>query len=83
MKVCIIGAGAIGGWIAAKLGAQGHQVVALTSRGPLDSILLTEGGSTETIRLSPFKGSAELLVIAVNFAVDLLYAKLDPRIRLR
>ena len=66
MNICVFGAGAIGGWIAARLAAAGHEVMALTSRGPLDEIEISEGETIETIRLSRFEGAADLLVIAVK-----------------
>ena len=36
MNICVVGAGAIGGWVAAKLALAGERVMALTSRGALD-----------------------------------------------
>jgi 2-dehydropantoate 2-reductase len=66
MNICVIGAGAIGGWIAAKLAASGNRVVALTSSGRLDFIEISEGGVNETISLLPFDGPADVLVIAVK-----------------
>ena len=66
MNICVIGAGSIGGWVAAKLALAGERVMALTSRGALDSIELTEGGETSTARLGRFDGAADLLVIAVK-----------------
>lgn len=66
MNICVIGAGAIGGWVAAKLGASGNRVMALTSGGPLEFIEISEGGVNETISLLPFEGPADVLVIAVK-----------------
>ncbi len=66
MNICVFGAGAIGGWIAARLAAAGHTVMAVTSRGPLDAIEISEGDATETIRLTRFDGAADLLMIAVK-----------------
>jgi 2-dehydropantoate 2-reductase len=66
MDVVVIGAGAIGGWIAAKLAATGSRVAAITSRGPLETITLEEAGSSLVAQLSPFEGPADLLVIAVK-----------------
>jgi 2-dehydropantoate 2-reductase len=34
MKVCVFGAGAIGGYIAAKLGASGNAEISCVARGP-------------------------------------------------
>ena len=66
MNVAIIGAGAIGGWVAAKLALSGNRVMALTSRGPLDRITIAESGSTADAELRPFDGPADLVVIAVK-----------------
>jgi ketopantoate reductase len=59
MNICVVGAGAIGGWVAAKLALAGEQVMALTSRGPLDRIEISEGGETKTAELSQFDGPAD------------------------
>jgi 2-dehydropantoate 2-reductase len=66
MKICVVGAGAIGGWIGARLGRTGHDVMALTSRGPLDGLEISEAGQTEHAAFTRFEGSADLLVIAVK-----------------
>ncbi len=66
MNICVIGAGSIGGWVAAKLAGSGNQVTALSSRGALESIQLTEAGATATVNLRPFAGPADVLVIAVK-----------------
>ena len=66
VRVCVLGAGSIGGWIAARLAAAGNDVMALTSRGPVDEVMISEGGSSETARLSRFEGHADLLAIAVK-----------------
>jgi 2-dehydropantoate 2-reductase len=66
MNICVVGAGAIGGWVAAKLALAGNDVMALTSRGPLESIDLSEGSATRTARLALFDGPADLLVVAVK-----------------
>ena len=66
MNICIVGAGAIGGWVAAKLAAAGETVMALSSRGPLSEIALDEGGETRTARLTNFDGPADVLVVAVK-----------------
>ena len=81
MNICVFGAGAIGGWIAARLAADGHDVMALTSRGPLDEIEISEGERAETVRLSRFEGVADLLVIAVKApALPGLAPRLGPLI---
>jgi 2-dehydropantoate 2-reductase len=66
MKISVVGAGAIGGWVAARLALAGETVMALTSRGPLESIDLIERGETEKAALLRFEGAADLLVIAVK-----------------
>lgn len=66
MRVCILGAGAIGGWVAAKLAIAGHSVMALTSRGATDEIRVSEGGATASASLTSFEGPADLLVVAVK-----------------
>jgi 2-dehydropantoate 2-reductase len=43
VNICVIGAGAIGGWVAAKLALAGEGVMALTSRGALDCVEISEG----------------------------------------
>jgi 2-dehydropantoate 2-reductase len=66
MKIAIIGAGAIGGWVAARLALAGNQVMALTSRGAIDRLEIEEGDSAATARLARFDGPADLLVLAVK-----------------
>lgn len=66
MKIAVVGAGAIGGWVAAKLALAGEPVMALTSRGPLDRIALRETGETQTHELAQFEGSADVLIVAVK-----------------
>jgi 2-dehydropantoate 2-reductase len=66
MNICVIGAGAIGGWVAAKLALAGETVMALNSRGALDRIELTQAGETKTAELTRVDGPADLLVVAVK-----------------
>lgn len=66
MNICVVGAGAIGGWVAARLALAGERVTALTSSGPLEQIELTEAGETRTARLTDLSGPADLLVVAVK-----------------
>ena len=66
MNICVIGAGAIGGWVAAKLSLAGHDVMALTSSGALDRLELNEPGGTRVARLTHFEGPADVLVVAVK-----------------
>lgn len=66
MKICVVGAGAIGGWVAAKLALAGNEVMALTSKDALDKIEIIEGGTVSTATLGRFEGSADLLVVGVK-----------------
>jgi 2-dehydropantoate 2-reductase len=66
MNICVIGAGAIGGWVAARLALAGEPVMALTSRGALDEVVVSEAGETRTAGLTRFDGVADLLVVAVK-----------------
>lgn len=66
MNICVVGAGAIGGWVAAKLALARNPVIAITSRGLLDSISLRESGATTTSALTGFEGEADLLILAVK-----------------
>lgn len=66
MNICVIGAGAIGGWVAAKLAMGGESVMALTSRGALDQVKISEGGEALTADLIRFHGPADVLILAVK-----------------
>lgn len=66
MRIAVIGAGAIGGWVAARLALAGNEVMALSSRGPLGEIAIEEGGDTKLARLAPTAGPAEVLIFAVK-----------------
>ena len=66
VRIAVLGAGAIGGWVAARLALAGQRMMALTSRGPLDSIELEEGGTKDIARFERFDGPANLLIIAVK-----------------
>ena len=66
MRVGVVGAGALGGWIAARLALAGHQVMALTGSGALDSITITERDKSESAALARFDGPADMLVLAVK-----------------
>jgi 2-dehydropantoate 2-reductase len=65
MRTCIFGTGAVGGHLAAKLAAAGHEVSAV-ARGPnlvalqADGIALREGARTYTGRLRASANAAEL-----------------------
>jgi 2-dehydropantoate 2-reductase len=66
MNICVVGAGAIGGWVAAKLSLAGEVVMALTSRGPLDAIEISEDRETRSAELTRFDAPADVLVVAVK-----------------
>jgi 2-dehydropantoate 2-reductase len=66
MNICVVGAGAIGGWIAARLAGAGHRVMALTSGGPLQRLQISEGGRDQTAEFASFDTTPDLLVIAVK-----------------
>ena len=66
MRTCVVGAGAIGGWVAARLALAGAEVMALTSRGLIDNLEIREAGETQRAEFGRFEGPADLLVIAVK-----------------
>ena len=75
MKVGILGAGAIGGWIAARLALSGNQVAVLARGATLKALSaglsISEQGVTELARLTASNdpeelGKQQLLVIAVK-----------------
>ena len=66
MNICVIGAGAIGGWVAAKLALAGESVMALTSRGALDWLEIREGDEGRKAELMRFGGPADVLILAVK-----------------
>ena len=76
MRVCVVGAGAIGGWVAARLALAGNAVSALARGATLEALrsgglLLTQGGTTATAPLlatdDPSSlGPQEVVVIAVK-----------------
>src|SRR4051812_11997989 len=66
MNICVVGAGAIGGWVAARLALAGERVMALTSRGPLEAIDINEAGETQIAELVRLDGPADVLVVAVK-----------------
>jgi 2-dehydropantoate 2-reductase len=75
MNICVVGAGAIGGWVAAKLALAGETVMALNSRGPLDGIEISEGDETRSATLARFDGPADLLIVAVKATALAVAAK--------
>ena len=60
MNICVVGAGAIGGWVAAKLALAGNEVMALTSRGAARprSKLAKAATDAGRLQLSRFDGPA-------------------------
>jgi 2-dehydropantoate 2-reductase len=76
MKVCIYGAGAIGGWIGVRLAKAGHDVSVVARGATLDAIgenglQLIEAGETHTVQVSASDhpsdiGVQDLVVIAVK-----------------
>ena len=66
MNICVVGTGAIGGWVAAKLALVGNTVMGLNSRGAIGRIELSEGGETKIVDLARFDGPADMLIIAVK-----------------
>jgi 2-dehydropantoate 2-reductase len=66
MNICVVGAGAIGGWVAARLALAGHRVMALTSRGALDRLEIEEAGDRRAVDFDRVDGAADLLVVAVK-----------------
>ena len=81
MRICVAGAGAIGGWVAARLALAGNMVMALTSRGALDRFEIEEGGVADCAQLTELEGPADVLVIAVKApALPAVAASLPPLI---
>jgi len=81
MNICVVGAGAIGGWVAARLALADHAVMALTSRGPLEALEISEGDETQTVQFTRFEMPSELLILAVKApALPALAAGLRPLI---
>ena len=66
MRIAVVGAGAIGGWIAARLALAGFDVMALTSRGPVERLQLNAGEETVEARFTHFDGPTDVLVLAVK-----------------
>ena len=66
MNICVVGAGAIGGWVAAKLALSGENVMALTSRGSIGRIEIEEAGVLKGADFARFDGPCEILVVATK-----------------
>jgi len=65
-KIAVVGAGAIGGWVAARLALAGNEVIAIASSGPVERLQITEAEQTESVELRRFDGPADVLVLAVK-----------------
>lgn len=65
-RIAVVGAGAVGGWVAARLAQSGRTVMALARHGALDRIEISEGRRSDTVALARFDGPAALLIIAVK-----------------
>ena len=66
MNICVVGAGSIGGWVAARLALAGERVMALTSRGLLEALDINEGGQAQTAELARLDAAADVLIVAVK-----------------
>lgn len=77
MKVCVVGAGAIGGWLAARLGAQQPESTRVLARGVTlaaikqDGLKLTHDGHTQAVHLQASDqasalGPQDLVILAVK-----------------
>src|SRR5438874_1000040 len=66
MNISVIGAGAIGGWVAGRLALARERVSAVTSRGALTHIDLSEGGDTKRAELVTPDAPADVLIVAVK-----------------
>ena len=76
MKICVVGAGAIGGWMGVKLAQAGHEVSVLARGATLAAIQqnglqLIEGGATSSVSVTAAASPTELttpdlLIVAVK-----------------
>jgi 2-dehydropantoate 2-reductase len=66
MRIAVVGAGAIGGWVASRLALAGCDVMALTSRGSVERLQLNHGEEKVEARFTAFDGPADVLVLAVK-----------------
>src|SRR5688500_4868232 len=75
-RAAIVGAGAIGGWVAARLALAGHEVSVLARGSTLvairsEGVLLTDGGQTQRVEVTASDDAAalgpqDLLILAVK-----------------
>ena len=89
MKICVVGAGAIGGWIAARLALAGNDV-SVVARGETlaaietQALWLTDGGDTRCVAVAAASdpsvlGLHDVVVIAVKApALPDIAASLEP-----
>ena len=66
MNIAIVGAGAIGGWVAARLALAGNRVSAIGRGGPVQSIRLADRGREAVARLHPPGGAQDVVIVAVK-----------------
>jgi 2-dehydropantoate 2-reductase len=89
MNICIVGAGAIGGWIAARLGLAGNDVSVITRGATLEAIgtrglLLTDAGDTRCVAVNATANPSQLgiqdvLIVAVKApALPEIVESLEP-----
>lgn len=64
--IAVFGAGAIGGWVAARLAIAGNQLMALTRQGAVGELELRQGGTSCKASFTTFESAADLLIIAVK-----------------
>ncbi len=91
MNICVVGAGAIGGWIAARMALAGNEV-SVVARGEtlaaIDSqgLLLTDGGETRCVALAAatdptILGMHDVVIVAVKApALPQIAPSLEPLI---
>jgi 2-dehydropantoate 2-reductase len=91
MNICVVGAGAIGGWIAARMALAGNEV-SVVARGEtlaaIDSqgLLLTDGGETRCVALAAatdptILGVHDVVIVAVKApALPQIAPSLEPLI---
>lgn len=91
MNICVVGAGAIGGWIAARLALAGNDV-SVVARGETlqaidaEGLSITDGGETRCVAVAAatdpsILGIHDVVVIAVKApALPLIAASLEPLI---
>jgi 2-dehydropantoate 2-reductase len=66
VQIAVVGAGAIGGWVAGRLALAGNRVMALASGGSLARVEIEEGGVSQSAEFVQFDGTADVLIIAVK-----------------